>query len=225
MHRAGSLLMDRKTGEQKVIYVPHAFVALTGTIQPNVLCRALSPEYMEAGLAARLLMAMPPVKRRQWNEATVQKSVLNRYDTTITRLMALPMGGNVWEPEPIGLPMTPKAKALFIEFYNAHNAQQQAGEGGDLAAAWSKLEGYAARLALIIHCVRFVNDGRLCRHSPGTTSADAGANRFTVGGCTTAPSDCLPFNSVYRASPTGSRGFTMGRCTFWFAELIPATAS
>src|SRR5262249_33633643 len=25
---------------------------------------------------------------------------------------------------------------------------------GDLSAAWSKLEGYAARLALVIHCVR-----------------------------------------------------------------------
>jgi hypothetical protein len=157
MHRAGPLLMDRKTGDQKIIHAPRAFVALTGTIQPGVFRRALTPEYLEAGLAARLLVTMPPVKRRTWSEATVRESVKKRYAGTLAALMALPMCGAPMEPEPVDLPLTADAKRLWIDFYNAHNAAEQASDRGDLAAAWSKLEGYAARLALILHCVRAVN--------------------------------------------------------------------
>ncbi|MCL2648256.1 MAG: YfjI family protein [Phycisphaerales bacterium] len=157
MHRAGSLLIDRKTGDQKIIHAARAFVALTGTIQPATLRRSLTPEYREAGLAARLLMTMPPKKKRQWTEAEIRPSVKERYAATLTALMAIPMGGTADEPEPIDLPMTADAKKLWVRFYNEHNAAEQASEGGDLAAAWSKLEGYAARLALVLHCVRSVN--------------------------------------------------------------------
>tara|TARA_R110002072_G_scaffold179059_1_gene335058 strand:- start:118546 stop:119100 length:555 start_codon:yes stop_codon:yes gene_type:complete len=49
------------------------------------------------------------------------------------------------------------AKNLFCDFYNEH-AKEQETLDDDLAAAWSKLEEYAARLALIIH---------VCRHASG----------------------------------------------------------
>jgi Protein of unknown function (DUF3987) len=52
--------VDRKTGERKTLFVPHAAVSLCGSIQPGVLARALSADFLDAGLAARLLMAMPP---------------------------------------------------------------------------------------------------------------------------------------------------------------------
>lgn len=51
------------------------------------------------------------------------------------------------------LTLTADAKAHWKEFYNRHGAQQ-AELSGDLAAAWSKLEEYAARLALVVHLVR-----------------------------------------------------------------------
>jgi hypothetical protein len=51
-----------------------------------------------------------------------------------------------------------------MTFYNKH-AQEQAELVGELSAAWSKLEGYAARLALVIHCIRqVVKDGVNSRH-------------------------------------------------------------
>ena len=68
------------------------------------------------------------------------------------------MGGTLLDPAPVDMPMTVEAKALWIQFYNAHNMAEQATGGGDLAAAWSKLEGYAGRLALIVHHVRLVSD-------------------------------------------------------------------
>jgi hypothetical protein len=47
-----------------------------------------------------------------------------------------------------------EAKDAWKAYYNAH-AQEQADLEGELSAAWSKLEEYAARLALVLHFVRW----------------------------------------------------------------------
>jgi hypothetical protein len=153
LHRAGDLCLDRKTGDHRTIFVPRAFLAVTGGIQPGTLRRALSPEFFEDGLAARLLLAFPPRRPRTWSEAQVSPD--RRED--LARLYA-----ELWQlqgeeaddgPRPMVLTLTAAGKREFIRFFEAH-AAQQAERTGDLAAAWSKLEGYAARLALIDHCCR-----------------------------------------------------------------------
>jgi len=159
MHRAGSLLVDRKTGEQKMTYIPRAFVALTGTIQPGVFRRAISAEYRESGLLSRLLLTAPPVMRRKWTEAVVNDAVKHAYSSMLGGLIRMPMGGEAIDPAPVDVPLSRDAKKLWIKFYNFHNAAEQAMEGGDISSAWSKLEGYAARLALIVHCCRAVSEG------------------------------------------------------------------
>ena len=60
MHGGRSIMVDRKTGDRKTIYVPRAAVSVTGGIQPATLQRALGRAYFENGLAARLLLACPP---------------------------------------------------------------------------------------------------------------------------------------------------------------------
>ena len=50
--------------------------------------------------------------------------------------------------------MTPAGKAAWIQFFEAH-AVEQADLTGELSAVWSKLEGYAARLALVVHFIRW----------------------------------------------------------------------
>lgn len=60
--------------------------------------------------------------------------------------------------EPIDLPLTASGRKAWIAFYDQHNARQAMLEG-TLAAAYSKLEGYAARLALVVHLVRSVTEG------------------------------------------------------------------
>ena len=57
------------------------------------------------------------------------------------------------QPEPQDIPLSPEGKRAWVRFYNEH-ACEQAEMAGDLAAAWSKLEGYAARFALLVHLVR-----------------------------------------------------------------------
>jgi len=49
----------------------------------------------------------------------------------------------------------PRRQGRLDRVYDAH-AEEHAELTGDLSAAWSKLEGYGARLALVVHCVRVV---------------------------------------------------------------------
>jgi hypothetical protein len=60
MHSAGGFAYHRKTGDRRRIVVPNAVVSIAGGIQPGILARVLIGEFFEAGLAGRLLMAMPP---------------------------------------------------------------------------------------------------------------------------------------------------------------------
>ena len=73
-------------------------------------------------------------------------------------------------PKVLGL--MPEAQDAWVAFYDDHAAQQAELAGGDLAAAFSKLEGYCARLALVIHCVR-VADGDTSLASPDYIDADS----------------------------------------------------
>lgn len=148
------LTVDRKTGDDKVIYVPRAAVSVTGGIQPETLRRALGNENRENGLAARLLFAFPPNRPKRWTEVEVSPSDVQALEAVFKALYRLKMDkADTDDPVPREIHLSQEARKAWIRFYNEH-AQEQSALTGDLAAAWSKLEGYAARLALIIHLVR-----------------------------------------------------------------------
>jgi hypothetical protein len=60
MHRAGTVIVDRKTPERPTLFIHRAAVSITGGIQPGILARELTTEFLDAGLGARLLKTMPP---------------------------------------------------------------------------------------------------------------------------------------------------------------------
>jgi hypothetical protein len=154
MHRAGPVLVDRKSGARQTIYVPTASVGVCGGIQPGTLARALGQEHLEDGLAARLLLAMPPRAPRKWSEAIVDPRIAALVDAMFGELAALDWQTNAdGQPCPIDVPLTASGKSHWIAWHDAH-AHEQAELDGALASAWSKLEGYAARLALVVHLVR-----------------------------------------------------------------------
>ncbi len=155
VHGARLLIVDRKTGEPKTIHIPRAAVSILGGIQPGTLRHVLTAEFFENGLAARLLLTMPPTPRRRWSEAEVSEEAAAGIDRTFEGLFDLKMETAAnGEAHPGDLRLTPEAKALWVEFFNEHATE---GEGltGDLAAAWSKAEGYAARLSLVVHLARW----------------------------------------------------------------------
>jgi DNA polymerase I-like protein with 3'-5' exonuclease and polymerase domains len=173
LFRAGTLVVDRKTGEPKTIYVPQAAVCVTGGIQPGVLAKALTADFLDAGGAARLLMAMPPKRKKQWSELEVHPDTEGAYRLLFDRLLALEFDVGEGGVEPHVLKLSPAAKAVWVAFYNEW-AADQANSEGEMAAALSKLEGYAARLALLHHVVTIlwleVDD----RRDVGGRSVEAG---------------------------------------------------
>ena len=154
MHRAGPITVDRKTAK-RLTHVPHAAVSLTGGVQPVVLQRALGTIHFEDGLAARLLVAMPPRRAKRWTESEISENVEAAVENVFDSLLSLDfqVRGD-GELEPVIIPLSAPAKAAWVIFFNAH-AAEHAELVGDLSAAWSKLEGYAARFALIVHLIRW----------------------------------------------------------------------
>jgi hypothetical protein len=155
MFNAESVIVDRKTGIPRTIHVPQAAVCVTGGIQPGILQRALGMEHRESGLAARLLLTCPPRKAKRWTEADIDPSAEAELVRLFDRLYELqPTAGNDSEPRPALVRLSGDAKTAWKTYYNAH-AIEQADLTGDMAAAWSKLEEYAARLALVVHFTRW----------------------------------------------------------------------
>jgi hypothetical protein len=172
--RAGTIVYDRKTGERRTIIVPNAAVSVTGGIQPGVLARALTPEFFEAGLAARLLLAMPVARPKRWTEVEVSPEAEKAYYDALDKLLALDFGHDGrGEAVPYVLQLSPGAKAVWIRFYNSW-AQEQATVEGELAAAFSKLEAYAARFTLLHHVVSRTAQGRDDHGAVEVESVEAG---------------------------------------------------
>lgn len=147
------MVVDRKTGG--TLYVPRAAVSIAGGIQPETLRRALGQEHRDNGLAARLLLTCPPRKPKRWTEADVNADTEAAVAMVFDRLFGLtPETDDNGDERPRLVTLAEDGKRAWVTFYNEH-AGEQVNLSGDEAAAWSKLEGYAARLALVVHLTRW----------------------------------------------------------------------
>lgn len=155
MHGGRPWIIDRKTSEP--IYVPAAAVSIAGGIQPETLRSCLGTKHLENGLAARLLMAYPPRKGKVWSDDDIDPKLQRRVTEAFCRLYDLePSRDNEGDPQPHFVTLDADAKAVWRAYYNTH-AKEQLDMPTNLSAAWSKLEGYAARLSLVIHFMRWAS--------------------------------------------------------------------
>lgn len=155
IHNGEPIVIDRKTGVPRTIYVPRPCVSISGTIQPATLARVLTSEYQDNGLAARFIFARPPRRIQRWTDREVPEAVTSAFENVVDGLRGLAPGEDkAGRPYPVSLRLTPNALDCFIAFVNRHG-QEQFDLTGPVAAAWSKLKGYAARFALVFQCVRW----------------------------------------------------------------------
>jgi hypothetical protein len=168
---AAPLTVDRKTGAIKTVNVRRAAVNIVGGIQPGVLRSAIGREHMQDGLCARVLLAMPDPKPIRWTDTIVAPATEAAIEKIFERLLALePAADAGGSPTPFAMPLTPEAKTVWVDYYNRHRAEL-ADLDDDLAAAWSKLEAYAARFALIF---------QLCANAAGEAN-DNSVDEVSVG--------------------------------------------
>ncbi len=173
MYDADELINDRKGSG--TMYIPYGAVSIAGGIQPNVLKRVIGQEHRDNGLFARFLIADPPRRAKQWREAKVDPALSMEMDLLFENLCGLKMNLNEQgEQCPFILQLNPGAKELWVQFVNEHG-REQLDYTGDRAAALVKLEGAAARLALIHFLVRVVSGESVADpHSVDETSVRAG---------------------------------------------------
>jgi hypothetical protein len=104
-----------------------------------------------SGLAARLLLAWPTPRKAYWTEADVAPETEAGYVELIGGLLALRMAtDDAGEQVPHVLDLSAEAKEAWIPFYNRIQDEKADAEP-DIKAVVAKLEGYAARFALIHH--------------------------------------------------------------------------
>ena len=141
----------RRTGRS--VHIRQAAVWLTGTIQPGVLRRALGIERRESGLLARLLLAAPPRRPKRWTTDTIGWTTRGDFVRVLDNLYGLEHELKAGRQESRVVRLGRDAETLFVRFHNEHNVETNE-LTGDLAAAWSKLEETAGRLALVVHAAR-----------------------------------------------------------------------
>jgi hypothetical protein len=152
--------VSRRTGRS--VHIRQAAVWLTGTIQPGVLRRALGIERRESGLLARLLLAQPPRRPKKWTTDSIGWTTREDFVRVLDNLYGLEHELKNGRPESRVVRLSHAAETLFVGFFAEHD-REAIQYSGDLAAAWSKLEETAGRLALIVHETRL---------AAGETTAD-----------------------------------------------------
>ena len=153
LYSANTLKIDRKSGP--TIYIPRASCSILGGIQPGVFRRTLRDEHYDAGLVARILLSKPPVKQKTWTDDYLTDQSVESWDRIVRRLLELRTldGENSFQLPVVRL--SPEALELYKVFFNRRGEELMSIDHEALRSAYSKLEGGAARLALIIHCLRW----------------------------------------------------------------------
>lgn len=143
--------VSRRTGRS--VHIRQAAVSITGCIPPGVLRRALGVERRESGLLARLLLAQPPRRPKKWTTDTIGWTTREDFVRVLDNLYGLQHELVAGREESRIVRLSRDAETAYVKFHDEHNLETIQ-HSGDLAAAWSKLEETAGRLALILHETR-----------------------------------------------------------------------
>jgi hypothetical protein len=163
-----TIRIDRKNNPDGIplrIYRP--FLAILGGIQPSILDMlhgSRGIQRADDGYLDRYLFAYPedkPATGETWREISEQASGV--WASTIDRLLDKEMtqeGDGTKRPWLKRLTKTGKDE--WVAFTTAHAAELNDEKFPEnLRGAWSKLRGYCARLALILHCLRLAVGERI----------------------------------------------------------------
>jgi hypothetical protein len=153
------------------VFVEKPFTSVSGNLPPGVLPELNDERGREDGFIHRILFSWPAPVAPGWTESEPPIPLLCRYKEFVAGLYALAPGPD-GEARPLGF--TLDGKTAFIAFVESLAADLAGDELPDqLRGPWSKLEGYCARFALILHCCRQVAGVTVSEDIDGTSAAHA----------------------------------------------------
>jgi hypothetical protein len=149
-----SLKVNRK-GKDPVL-IPCPVVSVIGGIPPTVLHRIMDEVAQEEdGLLHRILFSCQDSPVEFWSDDMIDKKIWRDYYDIFDALLNL-------MPQIDGLPETvtlsPEAKEVWVRHYdrNAAATKHFADTFSPLRGVWAKMPSQAARIALILHCCKYV---------------------------------------------------------------------
>jgi hypothetical protein len=164
--------VDRKSRSEPVI-VESPWVSVTGSIQPEILPDLSGGR--EDGLLDRFLFAYPDPYYAPLSAKEISATAENELGALYERLASLRMPESDGEAFPGTVTLAPGGWEAFKNLADSLSEEmQELGFPARLAGAWRKLEGYLARLALILCLARVAGSDAPERIEPQDIAA-AGA--------------------------------------------------
>ena len=151
----GTVIVNRKSQKNPVV-LPEPFVCVVGCLPPDVLSDLSDERGREDGFIHRVLFSFPDRVEGKWVDEGIPETVLEGLNEVFEYLWSLePSRDADGKESPVKVAFTPEAKEIWVEWITAHYAEQEAPTfPTNLRGPWAKLDGYCARLALVVHFLR-----------------------------------------------------------------------
>lgn len=149
-------LINRKS--HKPLFLERPFVSVCGCLPPDTLPDLADERGREDGFLHRILFSWPARYPRAWSDDVVDESTMGAVMDVFEMLWGLDPEDAGGSGLPLRITFTPPAKAAWVEWISEHYRESSSPAFPDnLRGPWAKLEGYAARLALILQMARWAS--------------------------------------------------------------------
>ena len=146
-----NLIIDRKTQLEPLI-IEDPFLAIAGTIQPDVLHSLVHEAKYNDGFMDRILFAYPETKTPlHWSDAEVATETQTHVDGVFRKLFEMPSSG-------APTTLDSKAESLFRDWYACHQGEIRE-LPQNLMGVWGKMPAHCGRLILTVHMASWAADG------------------------------------------------------------------
>jgi hypothetical protein len=153
------VLVNRKSRKQPIV-LENPLVCVAGCLPPDVLGELSDERGREDGFIHRILFGYPDPMPVHWTDAAVSTQAMQGYAAVYEALWDLQgdvSRAGAGPPPPMALEFTTQGRAAFIMFANAlYEELADPALPDHLRGPWAKLDGYGARVALILHLCRVV---------------------------------------------------------------------
>lgn len=155
----GSQVIINRKNRKEPLILDNPFVNVVGALPPDVLGELADERGREDGFIHRILFSMPDRVPNKWTDSEVMQSTIDEFERVFDGLWNLKASSTGdGSPTPVIVPFTPSGKSVWVEWINDHYKEQEDPSFPDnLRGPWAKMEGYAARLALILHMCRIAS--------------------------------------------------------------------
>jgi hypothetical protein len=149
---SGAPVIVNRKNRKSPIMLNLPFVGVVGCMPPEVLGDLADERGREDGFVHRVLFAFPEQISPRWTDAVVSEATIQGYTQVVQRLLALKDHEGAG---PRVVTFTPKGHAAYVELVNELYALLDSPDcPASMRGPLAKLEGYAARLALILQMSR-----------------------------------------------------------------------